>query len=113
MKATQKAAKLIEEMRKIERMERGKICKMKGREHFNHQTWHNGRNQVRYVPREEVAELQAAIDGYARFTELAKRYVDEIIRLSRCERARKHPKNSRRVTQTKSSRRKKRQKTQN
>jgi len=66
---------------------------MKGREHFNHQTWQKGRNVVRYVPREEVDNLQAAIDGYARFTELAQHYADEIIRLTRQDQARSHPKN--------------------
>ena len=98
MKATQKATHLLEEMGKIERMERGKICQMKGREHFNHQTWQNGRNHVRYVPRAEVEDLQVALDGYARFMELVQRYADEIIRLSRREHARRHPKRTPRTT---------------
>ena len=71
---------------------------MKGREHFNHQTWQNGRNRVRYVPREELEDLQAAIAGYARFHELAQQYADEIIRLTRHEHARKHPKRPSRDT---------------
>jgi hypothetical protein len=98
MKPTRKAVALLEEMGRIERMERGKICQMKGREHFNHQTWRNGRNLVRYVPREEVEDLQAAIDGYARFQQLAQHYADEIIRLTRCEHARTHPRRPRRDT---------------
>ena len=95
MKATQKAIKLLEKMGRIDRMERGKLCQMKGREHFNHQTWQNGRNNVRYVPREEVEDLQAAIDGYVRFNELARQYVDEIVRLTRLEHARKRSKRTR------------------
>ena len=106
MKATPKAIKLLEEMGKIERMERGKICQMKGREHFNHQTWQNGRNQVRYVPREELEDLQAAINGYARFTKLAERYANEIIRLTRREHARRYPKRPRRATASTSPRKK-------
>ena len=98
MKATQKAIRLLEEMGKIQRMERGKVCKMKGREHFNHQTWQNGRNNVRYVPREEVEDLQAAINGYARFNELARQYIDEIVRLTRLDHARRHPKPTRKAT---------------
>jgi hypothetical protein len=98
MKTTQKAIALLEEMGKIERMERGKVCKMKGREHFNHQTWQNGRNLVRYVPREEIEDLQAAITGYDRFRLLAQRYADEIIRITRRELARTHPKQHRRAT---------------
>lgn len=98
MKTTQKAVALLEEMGKIERMERGKVCKMKGREHFNHQTWQNGRNLVRYVPRDEVEDLQTAIDGYDRFTQLTQRYADEIIRLTRRDSRRKQSKPKRHVS---------------
>ena len=73
-------------MADIEEMERGKVCPMKGRDHFNHQTWQAGRNVVRYVHRDDVPELQRAIDGYNRFMELSQGYADEIIRLSRRER---------------------------
>ena len=55
--------------------------------HPNHQTWHNGRNEVRYVPASEVAALQKAIQGYRFFIKLAEQYVDKVIRLTR--RARK------------------------
>jgi hypothetical protein len=74
---------LLERMSRIDRMERGTICRLTGRPHYNHQTWQNGRNTVRYVPAEQVAELQAAIDGYRRFMELARQYADEIIRRTR------------------------------
>ena len=52
--------RLIERMAAIERMERGKLCRMTGRPHYNHQTWHNGRNEVRYVPADAVDALQKA-----------------------------------------------------
>jgi len=74
-------------MAEIERMERGKICPMAGRPHYNHQTWQDGRNVVRYVPAQEVALVQQAIDGYNRFRKLAEEYADEIIRRTREERA--------------------------
>ena len=53
-------AQLLKEMARIDRMERGTLCRMReGRDgpYFNHQTWENGRNVVRYVPREQVAAL--------------------------------------------------------
>lgn len=109
MKATRKALKLLEDMGKIDRMERGKLCQMKGREHFNHQTWQHGRNQVRYVPREELEDIQAAINGYARFQRLAEQYADEIIRLTRLQHARRHPKKIRRKTSSTRSSKKKHQ----
>jgi hypothetical protein len=74
---------LLERMSRIERMERGKICRMSGREHYNHQTWQDGRNVVRYVPTDQVAPLQEAIDGYRLFTELARQYADEVIQRTR------------------------------
>ena len=87
MKQTRKIQRLLERMAGIERMERGKICPMAGRPHYNHQTWHDGRNVVRYVPAQEVALLQEAIDGYNLFRTLAEEYADEIIRRTRAERA--------------------------
>ena len=74
-------------MASIERMERGKICAMAGRSYYNHQTWQDGKNVVRYVRPEEVAALQEAIEGYNQFRRLAEEYADEIIRLTRLEQA--------------------------
>lgn len=76
-------------MAKIERMERGKLCQMTGRPHYNHQTWRNGRNEVRYVPASEADALQKAIEGYQLFIELAEQYVDEVIRSTRREKEKK------------------------
>jgi len=92
MKTTPKATALLKQMKTVTRMERGKVCQMKARKHFNHQTWKNGRNHVRYVPREQVEDLRAAIDGYSRFMKLVQLYADEIISLTRREHARKYPK---------------------
>jgi hypothetical protein len=87
MKQTRKTQRLLERMAAIERMERGKVCPMAGRPHYNHQTWQDGRNVVRYVPAEEVASLQKAIDGYNLFRRLAEEYADEVILRTREERA--------------------------
>ena len=64
-------------------MERGKLCRMAGRPHYNHQTWRDGRNEVRYVPVSEVAVVQEDIQGYQLFIKLAEEYADEVIRLTR------------------------------
>ena len=95
MELTRKMQRLLERITAIEWMERGKLCQMTGRPHFNHQTWRNGRNEVRYVPADEVEALQEAIDGYQAFIALAEQYADEVIRLTRRERKKKkHPKDS-------------------
>ncbi len=74
---------LLMQMSRIERMERGKICRLSGRPHYNHQTWLDGRNVARYVSADQVDDLQEAIDGYHRFMELARQYVDQIIARTR------------------------------
>lgn len=76
---------LLKKMAKIERMERGKLCQMGQRPHYNHQTWQDGRNVVRYVPRKQGAFVQEAIENYALFMKLAEQYVDEIVRRTRRE----------------------------
>ena len=83
MKPTKKMKRLLERMAAIERMERGKLCQMTGRPHYNHQTWRDGHNEVRYVPKDDVAELRKDIAGYQRFTKLAEQYADEVIRITR------------------------------
>ena len=89
MKHTKKMKRLLERMTAIDRMERGKLCQMSGRPHYNHQTWRDGRNEVRYVPKDEVEELKKDIAGYQQFIKLAEQYADEVIRASRREREKK------------------------
>jgi hypothetical protein len=85
MEITNKMKRLLERMAGIERMERGKLCRMAGRPHYNHQTWQDGRNVVRYVPENETQALQEAIEGYRLFIALAEQYADEVIRVTRRE----------------------------
>jgi NADPH-dependent 7-cyano-7-deazaguanine reductase QueF len=89
MEPSPKTKRLLERMAQIERMERGTLCQMTGRPHYNHQTWRNGRNEVRYVPADEAQALQQAIEGYRLFMALAEQYADEVIRLTRRERKKK------------------------
>ena len=92
MKHTKKMRRLLERMAQIERMERGKLCPMGERPHYNHQAWQDGRNVVRYVPAEQAAFVEKAIDGYALFMRLAQQYADEVIRQTRREREKAFPK---------------------
>lgn len=92
MKPTQKMKRLIGRMARIERMERGKLCKMGGRPHYNHQSWENGKNTVRYVAAKERDFVQEAIGGYQAFMRLAEQYADEVIKQTRRERGKTFPK---------------------
>jgi len=83
MKAQKTPEALGRQIARIPRMERGKLCPMRAGAYYNHQTWEKGRNLVRYVPRERVADLQEAIDGYQHYLKLTTAYADEIIRRTR------------------------------
>lgn len=87
MKMTQ--AQFWKALQEIRRMERGTICAMRkgpsGTSHYNHQTWENGRNRVRYVPVAQVEALREAMAGYARFMRLIESYATDRIRETRRE----------------------------
>ncbi len=91
MKQTKKMQKLLERMARIDRMERGKLCRMGSGSHYNHQTWQDGRNNVRYVPVEQAPFIEKAIDGYVLFMKLAGQYADEVIKQTRREQKRAFP----------------------
>ena len=63
----------------IQEMERGKLCQMRAGAYYNHQTWEKGRNVVRYVRGERVADLQKAIAGYKKYLNLTKAYADALV----------------------------------
>lgn len=83
--------RLLERMSQITRMERGKLCQMVGRPHYNHQTWRDGRNVVRYVPVEQMEFLKEAIKGYQQFIHLAEQYAEEVIQQTRREQEKQFP----------------------
>jgi hypothetical protein len=77
-------------MAQIQRMDRGSVSVLRqGPEgaYYNHQCYENGRNVSRYVPREQVADLQEAIEGYRRFEQLMEQYVQLMVEKTRAERA--------------------------
>ena len=84
-KQDKKIDPILVRMSQIPKMERGKICRLKGRPHYNHQTWQDGKNVVRYVPANDVEALQDAIDGYRLFMELAEEYAQKVILRTRSE----------------------------
>ncbi len=91
MKGSSRAQRLLARMAAIERMERGKLCRMSGRPNHNLQAWRNGRNEVRYVRQEEVDTVQEAIDGYNLFMKLADQYADATIQQTRREHKKRFP----------------------
>jgi hypothetical protein len=81
---------ILKQIAQIQQMERGSISvirKTAAGSFYNHQTWENGKNKARYVPRDELASLQEAIDGYKEYKELTEEYAQQIIDKTRAERA--------------------------
>ena len=101
MKPTPKMRQLLERMAQIQRMERGKLSRMGERPHYNHQTWQDGHNVVRYVPAKQVDFVQEAMDCYTQFMELVEQYADEVIRHTRREREKLFPRKTRDTTSKK------------
>ena len=84
MKNTQ--ALLLKAIQQIRRMERGTLCPIRqgpSGPYFNHQSWEQGHNRVRYVPAAQVAALREALAGYNRFMALVRTYTEQIIQQTR------------------------------
>ena len=80
---------ILQDIAPIQRMDRGTLHVIRqGPEgpYYNHQCYENGRNVSRYVPREQVADLKQAIEGYHRFQQLVEQYVQLLVEKTRAER---------------------------
>ena len=81
---------ILKEIAAIPYMERGKISVTRQTPQgplYNHQTWEKGKNVARYLPRDQVAAVQEAIDGFQRFKQLTEDYAQQIICQTRADRA--------------------------
>ena len=99
---------LLQQIARIQQMERGTLSVLRTTpdgSFYNHQAWENGRNVSRYVPRDQIAALQEAIDGYRQFKQLTQEYAEQIIQKTRTERAAHAKKN--RLRKSSSPKRKK------
>ena len=80
---------VLEQIAQISPLERGKLCVMRegpNGPYYSHQTWDDGKNVTRYVPRDQVPALQQALDGYQRFQSLVTQYVQLMEEQSRAAR---------------------------
>src|SRR5271169_3950751 len=80
---------LLQEIAQIQRLERGTLSIIgQGSQgpYHNHQCYEEGRNVSRYVPLEQVAQVQEGINGYHRFQELVQQYAQLMVQKTRAER---------------------------
>ena len=101
MPATTRRDQILQEMQKITRMERGKLCAQSrgpgAPTFYKLQAWHRGRNATRYVPAEEVPRLKEALANHERFQALAAEFAELTITQTRQntgEHSKKKPKPS-------------------
>ncbi len=75
-------------MAQIQTMERGKLSVLRESSagpFYKLQAWENGKNVTRYIPREQAAAVQEALQGYAQFQELTAEYARQMIAKTRAE----------------------------
>ena len=87
---------VLQQIAQIQRMDQGTVSIIRQGPHgpyYNHQCYENGRNVSRYLPAQQVPELKEAFEGYRRFQELAKQYVQLQVEKTRAERAASKKKN--------------------
>ena len=80
---------ILQQIAQIQRMDHGTVSVIRQGPHgpyYNHQCYENGRNVSRYVPAEQVPELEQALEGHRRFQELVKQYVQLQVEKTRSER---------------------------
>ena len=80
---------ILQQIAQIQRMDLGTVSVIRqGPQgpYYNHQCYENGRNVSRYVPVEQVPALEEAIEGYRRFQQLVKQYVQLQVQKTRAER---------------------------
>jgi hypothetical protein len=80
---------ILQALAQIQRLDRGTVSVIRqgpNGPYYNHQCYEHGRNVSRYVPSEQVAELQAAIADYQRFQQLVQQYVELLVERTRAQR---------------------------
>lgn len=69
-------------------MERGKLCVLRqgpSGPYYHLQSWEQGRNFNRYVPREQLPAVRQALEGYQQFQQLTEQYAQAVIQRTRAE----------------------------
>ena len=89
MNAKSNPQSVLHDLAQIQRLERGTLSVIRqgpAGPYYNHQCYAEGRNVSRYVPLQQVGEIQEAIDGYHRFQKLAQQYAQIMVEKTRAER---------------------------
>ena len=89
MNATLTPESILRQIAQIQHMDRGSVSIIRqgpNGPYYNHQCYENGRNVSRYVPADQVPQLQQAIEDYQSFEQLVGQYAQLLIEKTRAER---------------------------
>lgn len=77
---------LLQQIAAVSAMERGKLSTYSFKErsgangpYHKLQQWENGKNTTRYIPADEVGQVQAALAGYVQYRQLTEKYAQLVI----------------------------------
>ena len=79
---------LLQQAAQIQHLERGRLSIIRegpAGPYYNHQYRQQGKKVTRYVPREQVPALEAALQGYREFEQCIEQYVDQMTEKTRAE----------------------------
>src|SRR5213593_4845850 len=79
---------LIEQIIQIQRMEHGSLSIIRqgpNGPYYNLNSWEDGKNCCRYLPRDKVPEVQQAIESYHQYQQLTEQYAQQIIEQTRAQ----------------------------
>ena len=90
MNPTPTPESILQQIARIQHLDRGTMSVIRqGPQgaYYNHQCYEQGKNVSRYVPADQVAQLQAALEGHHQFKRLVDQYVELMVQKTRAERA--------------------------
>src|SRR5271169_586694 len=79
---------LIERILQIQCMEHGSLSIIgqgPNGPYYSLNSWENGKNCCRYLPQDNVPEVQQAIEGYHQYQQLTQQYAQQIIEQTRAQ----------------------------
>jgi hypothetical protein len=79
---------LVEQILQIQQMEHGSLSVLgqgPNGPHYNLNSWENGKNHCRYIPREKVQQVQQALEGFHRYEQLTEQYAQQVVEKTRAQ----------------------------
>src|SRR5208283_393559 len=79
---------LVEQILQIQQMEHGSLSTVgqgPAGPYFNLNSWENGKNCCRYLPKDKLTAVKQAIEGYHKYQQLTQEYARQVVDKTRSE----------------------------